>query len=79
MDYVIKWLTDETNPANLIFMYFDEPDAQGHDFGPNSEEVRQAIGRMDEITGYFINQLKNLQILDQVNLIFWSDHGMDEA
>ena len=66
----MKWLTNETSPANLIFMYFDEPDTQGHRFGPNSKEVRQTIGRMDGITGYFINQLKDLQILDQVNLIF---------
>jgi predicted AlkP superfamily pyrophosphatase or phosphodiesterase len=79
MDFVVDWLTDETNPANLIFMYFDEPDHQGHEYGPNSEEVRLAIERMDEITGYFLDKLRELQILDQVNLIFWSDHGMEEV
>jgi len=29
----MTWLTNATNPANLVFMYFAEPDEHAHAFG----------------------------------------------
>jgi len=33
VDTVMTWLTNATNPANLVFMYFAEPDEHAHAFG----------------------------------------------
>ncbi|GAB6032703.1 ectonucleotide pyrophosphatase phosphodiesterase [Chamberlinius hualienensis] len=76
VDYVIKWLTDAEKPANLIYLYFNEPDSTGHEYGPESTEIKEAIKRTDNITGYLISQLKNNDLFDKVNIIITSDHGM---
>lgn len=79
VDQVIQWLTDPIAPANCVFMYFDEPDGAGHRYGPESPEVIEQIRRVDNITGYLINQLLDVDLYDKVNLIITSDHGMLEV
>lgn len=78
IDSVLLWLRNETHPANLAMIYFDEPDAQAHLFGPFSKQVAQEIKRADAIISYFIGQLKDFKLYDTVNLIVLSDHGMAE-
>jgi len=79
MDVTIDWLTKETHPANLVFMYFEEPDSEGHQFGPNSPQVKAAIESLDSMVEYFLEKLKRLEILDEVNIVILSDHGMGEV
>ena len=45
MDYkVFEWidLSEEKRPS-FITLYMHEPDDQGHNFGPDSEQVRQCF------------------------------------
>ncbi|XP_050295199.1 ectonucleotide pyrophosphatase/phosphodiesterase family member 5-like [Anthonomus grandis grandis] len=76
VDHAIEWITDPKKPANLVMLYFEEPDTHGHAFGPNSEIVKDLIHKLDNITGYLHEQLKVHKLTDHVNVIHVSDHGM---
>lgn len=78
IDTVISWMNDPTAPANLVMVYFDEPDAAAHLFGPFSEEVKEQIHRADDTVGYLLQRLTNSDLLEATNLIVLSDHGMSE-
>lgn len=41
IDTALSWFSDEKTPANLVMMYFEEPDEHAHAFGPESVEVRE--------------------------------------
>lgn len=79
IDIVMTWLTNDTNPANCIFLYFEQPDAAGHRYGPDSKEVIKEIIRADNITGYLIKKLEEYELFEKINLIILSDHGMSKV
>ncbi|XP_014277015.1 ectonucleotide pyrophosphatase/phosphodiesterase family member 5 isoform X1 [Halyomorpha halys] len=72
----LKWFVHPETPANLVMMYFEEPDSESHAFGPGSPEVLEQIRRTDNITKYILDSLANNNLSD-VNIIFLSDHGME--
>ncbi|EDO35535.1 predicted protein, partial [Nematostella vectensis] len=72
---VVKWFSDE-RPPNFVALYFEEPDETGHKFGPDSEEVRDEIARLDGIIGKLITKLSSKELLDKINIIVTTDHGM---
>lgn len=39
VDTVISWIKSPENPANLVMMYFEEPDKHAHALSPDSEVV----------------------------------------
>ncbi|XP_039277704.1 ectonucleotide pyrophosphatase/phosphodiesterase family member 5 isoform X2 [Nilaparvata lugens] len=75
IDIVIEWITNSSTPANLVFLYIEEPDSTGHKFGPDSVEVDNSLRRVDETIGYLESSLKNNKV-NNYNLIIMSDHGM---
>ena len=76
---VINWLQlPENERPQFITLYFEEPDAKGHSFGPNSPETNKAIALVDSMLGLLIDKLKNIGMEDKVNIIVVSDHGMTE-
>lgn len=79
VDTVISWITHAKKPANLIFLYHDEPDSCGHVRGPNSEETLREVEKADNRTSYLINKLIEIGVFDRTNLILLSDHGMKEV
>ncbi len=80
VDGAIKWLQlpAEKRP-HFITLYFHETDTQGHNHGPDSPQINEAIRRLDGIAGYLLNKLDAIKMRDSVNLIFVSDHGMTEV
>lgn len=62
--------------ANLGILYFSEPDSTGHLQGPESNETANSIADCDEILGYLLEKLTEADLLDDVNIIVTSDHGM---
>ncbi len=77
IDTVIKWLAyPENKRPELVTLYFDEPDATSHDFGPVSSETGKVVGRLDSLMGVLRNKLSALQEAKRINLIVLSDHGM---
>ncbi|ROL58233.1 alkaline phosphatase family protein [Bacteroidetes/Chlorobi group bacterium Naka2016] len=79
IDSVIGWLKlpYEKRPK-FITLYFEETDTKGHDFGPFSPEIDSAIVLCDQLFGYLLDQLRQINFLDSINIIVVSDHGMTE-
>lgn len=77
VDTVIHWLKLplEKRPR-LVLLYFQQPDAVGHDFGPESKETAGVMEYLDSILGDLRRKIKQLPYGDKVNLIVSSDHGM---
>ncbi|CAC5402295.1 ENPP5 [Mytilus coruscus] len=74
IDTVITWLADKQ--INLVNLYFHEPDATGHAFGPDSPQIREKVKKMDKILGYLLDKFDSHNLWNNVNLIVTSDHGM---
>jgi predicted AlkP superfamily pyrophosphatase or phosphodiesterase len=77
IDTVIKWISyPEYKRPELVTLYFDEPDATSHDFGPVSKETGKVVERLDSLMGVLRKKLAALPFAKKINLIILSDHGM---
>lgn len=45
VDKALSWFKDEKTPANLVMIYYEEPDKTAHNFGTESQEVRLELVR----------------------------------
>ena len=77
VDQLLAWidLPKSERPA-FVTGYFSDVDSAGHDFGPDSDEVRAAVTRIDNTIGSLLAGLERRDLLDRVNLVLVSDHGM---
>ena len=77
VDQVLAWfaLPDAERPA-LMTLYFDKVDKAGHDHGPDSAQMHEAIRITDAAIGHLVDTLRARGQYDQVNLVIVSDHGM---
>lgn len=77
VDQVLQWfdLPQPMQPG-LVTLYFSDVDSAGHDNGPESPEVREAITQVDSYVARLVRGLEQRAILDAVNIIVVSDHGM---
>ena len=50
IDVVMKWFSSD-KPPNFVALYFEEPDEEGHRFGPNSKEIKKKIEKLDSTVG----------------------------
>jgi len=77
IDTVMAWfrLPPQRRP-HLVLLYFHEPDATGHDYGPRSPETKQMVTYLDSLLGTLLDSLKVLPIYPDLNLLLVSDHGM---
>lgn len=77
VDTVLSWLDlPLAERPTMITLYFSDVDHAGHEAGPDSDNVRQAIAKVDQSLSRLIAGLKARRIFNQVNLIVVSDHGM---
>lgn len=76
IDTVVNWMTREQDPVDFGTLYFSFVDSQGHRYGPDSEEVIEAIKQADELVGYLMEKLESNE---SINLMIVSDHGMIEV
>ncbi len=77
IDTVVKWLAypKEKRPE-LVTLYFEEPDATSHSFGPVSKETGSMVEKLDSLIGVLRLKLAALPDAKKINLIVLSDHGM---
>ena len=76
---VLNWLKlPEEKRPHFITFYFPEVDKNGHLYGTESPELREAVGFVDEAVGELIQKVNELN-LPNVNFIFVSDHGMKDV
>ena len=75
VDLALSWLKSE-KPPNFLMLYFEDLDHAGHNYGFGSPETLEEVRKIDNITGYLIEQLKKNNLLDKWNIILTADHGM---
>jgi predicted AlkP superfamily pyrophosphatase or phosphodiesterase len=77
IDTVLEWLSEapETRPR-LITLYIEALDDAGHNHGPDSDELRSALGEVDAAMGRLLDGLAARSLLDEVDLVITSDHGL---
>lgn len=72
---VRDWLSlPEDARPHLIALYNPETDHAGHKFGPDSKEMKEAVGLIDSLVGQLQVAIKATGL--PVNVVFVSDHGM---
>lgn len=64
------------NPPDLIMSYFNQPDSDGHSYGPNSDEIGESVAMVDQVMGSLIEGLIERNLFNCINLIIVADHGM---
>lgn len=75
VDQVIEWLgMDKKERPHMINLYFSLVDTQGHRFGPDAEETKEAVLTIDEQIGRLRAGIKASGL--PVTLVVTSDHGM---
>lgn len=74
---VLQWLTlpDGERPS-FITLYFDEVDTAGHDFGPDSPQLAQAVANLDDAIGQLVAGVRRLGLDNRTTFVVVSDHGM---
>lgn len=60
----------------FMTLYFEDPDHQGHQVGPDDPEITEAVVRVDEMIGRLIEGLEKRGVFEDVNIIMVGDHGM---
>jgi predicted AlkP superfamily pyrophosphatase or phosphodiesterase len=68
-------LPDGQRPSFLT-LYFSEVDHVGHDYGPDSPEMPEALRHVDASLGHIEDAIRDLHLADRTTLVVVSDHGM---
>ncbi|WP_158982264.1 ectonucleotide pyrophosphatase/phosphodiesterase [Lysobacter panacisoli] len=77
VDEVLGWLdAPPSQRPGLVSLYFEQLDKAGHDHGPDSPQVRRTLQEMDAAIGRLYDGLAARGMLDRVDLVVVSDHGM---
>lgn len=70
-----SWLSQDKEPTpDIMFFYFSLLDGVGHDSGPHSPELLQAMSTADWLIGQFLDIIADSN--RKVNFLVVSDHGM---
>ncbi|XP_055622888.1 bis(5'-adenosyl)-triphosphatase enpp4-like [Toxorhynchites rutilus septentrionalis] len=77
VDTVFRWIRDPQRPANLVMLYIEEPDYYGHIYSPESDRVAQLIVKLNDLTRYIHDKIREIGLQERVNVLHMSDHGMD--
>jgi len=72
---VVEWLKlPKAERPHFITLYFSDVDHQGHQFGPDAPQTREAVKAVDATLGQLFDALRNLQL--PLDIFVVSDHGM---
>ncbi|XP_007901469.1 bis(5'-adenosyl)-triphosphatase enpp4 [Callorhinchus milii] len=78
VDHIINCFTNSSEPINFGTLYWEEPDASGHRYGPDSPQMNDVFKQTDNHIGYLIDQLNKNGLWNTINMIITSDHGMTQ-
>ena len=77
VNQVLSWLKlPEGKRPSFLTLYYSEVDNAGHDYGPESEQLRHAIDNIDSSLGDLVAGVEALGLADRVHYVVVSDHGM---
>ncbi|KAJ3694096.1 hypothetical protein LUZ60_009576 [Juncus effusus] len=66
----------ESEIPDFMTLYFEDPDHQGHQVGPDDPAITEAVANIDSLIGKLIRGLENRGIFEDVTVILVGDHGM---
>jgi predicted AlkP superfamily pyrophosphatase or phosphodiesterase len=66
----------EGERPSFLTLYFSDVDNAGHRFGPETEETRAAVVKVDQSIGELVAGVERVGLRDRVNYVIVSDHGM---
>lgn len=74
---ILGWLQrPEAERPSFLTLYFSDVDNAGHRYGPESEETRAAIAKVDHSIGELVAGIERAGLTDRVHYVIVSDHGM---
>lgn len=74
---VLEWLgLPEGRRPSFLTLYFSDVDTAGHNHGPDSSQVREAVERVDRSIGEVVAGVEARGLARRVNYVIVSDHGM---
>jgi predicted AlkP superfamily pyrophosphatase or phosphodiesterase len=77
VDQILAWLRHpEASQPTFYTLYFEEIDVAGHDFGPESPQMRPAVEHVDQAMARLARGLETAGLGTRTNLVVVSDHGM---
>ncbi len=77
VDTVLSWLSGPRRQrARFATLYFSPVDTRGHAYGPDSEEVGEAVAYVDRLIGRLLDGLEERGLSNTTDVLVVSDHGM---
>jgi predicted AlkP superfamily pyrophosphatase or phosphodiesterase len=77
VDQILEWLSlPAAERPRLVTLYFEHVDGAGHDGGPDSAKVTDALRQVDAGIGKLMAGLQARGLADRINMVVVSDHGM---
>ncbi|KAG8510840.1 Ectonucleotide pyrophosphatase/phosphodiesterase family member 3, partial [Galemys pyrenaicus] len=77
---LLKWLDlPKSERPDFYTIYVEQPDSAGHNDGPVSAAVIQALESVDKTFGMLMEGLKQRNLHNCVNIILLADHGMEQT
>jgi predicted AlkP superfamily pyrophosphatase or phosphodiesterase len=74
---ILGWLKlPEAQRPSLLTLYYSDVDSAGHSRGPDSQEVRDAVAKVDQSIGQLVDGVNKMGLADRVHYVVVSDHGM---
>ena len=74
---ILDWLQlPEGQRPSFLTLYFSDVDSAGHSRGPDSDDVRNAVMRVDKSIGDLVAGVERIGMDDRVHYVIVSDHGM---
>lgn len=75
IDIALNWLTENPRPVNFAAVYTHGVDEVSHKFGPDSQEMLNAIVHCDKTIGHLLSKLEESELEEELNVIITADHG----
>jgi predicted AlkP superfamily pyrophosphatase or phosphodiesterase len=80
VDRILRWLDlPVADRPTFLTLYFSDVDGAGHQSGPDSRAVAEAVRRVDRYLDRLIRGLTERGLQNRVNIVIVSDHGMAES
>jgi len=80
VDAIFEWLElPAKDRPSFISVYIPDLDTIGHQQGPSSEDVTRALTDIDRMFEKLIEKLEDSQLIDFIDIIVVSDHGMADS
>jgi predicted AlkP superfamily pyrophosphatase or phosphodiesterase len=77
VDTVLGWLDLPVGERpRMMTLYFSDVDSAGHRNGPDAPQTREALMRVDRSIKRLMDGIADRGLLNSVNIILTSDHGM---